>query len=244
MLLNCDLAEGDPRCAREARLMPHLDLANVACGLHAGGPLAIARTLELARRHGVAVGAHPGYHDPANFGRVSHPHTAEELAALLHYQLGALEALAERAGVALYHLKPHGALYHDMAAEPKIFTTLLEVLARRGGPRCLVVPATPDPERLLRLAAPFGVRLLFEAFADRRYDARGGLLPRRQPGAVLDRAAMEEQVARLLEEGCVETAAGTLLPLAADTLCLHGDTPDAEAAVARLRALVDGVRRR
>ena len=241
MLLNCDLGEiDDPRQTVEKAVMPHIDLANVCCGGHAGTTGGIAGTLALAAHHGVVVGAHPGYADRENFGRMSIPHSGDELAALLHRQVAALQDMAATQGLALDYVKPHGALYNDMMADPDVLTAILKALAAREGPRKLMLLATGDSERHRQLAARFGVALLFETFADRRYDERGFLTPRRQPGAVLDHRQMLEQVQQLCEDGTVTTSAGTVLAIDAETLCVHGDTPDAPDTIAQIRALIAG----
>ncbi len=239
MLLNCDLGELEDREHRiERALMPLIDLANIACGMHAGGPLSIHNTLKIAKDHGVAIGAHPGYCDRDNFGGVSIPHTPEELTALLHYQIGALEGMARNRGMALDYIKPHGALYNDMMANEDILKTVLASLGEQQGPRKLMLLATADAEKHRRLAGRYNVKLLFETFADRRYTDSGFLVPRGQPGAVLDQTQMLEQVQQLCEDGRVTTASGRTLPIEADTLCIHGDTPDAVETIGRIRATI------
>jgi UPF0271 protein len=240
MLLNCDLGEsyGNWRMPMDADVMPHIDQANVACGFHAGDPLTIATTLELAATHGVAVGAHPAYPDLAGFGRRSMSLSPDELFAALHYQIAALEGMARAAGLALSYVKPHGALYNDMMASADIRATVMRAVGSFPNHLALMLQATPDAEQHREEARAQEVPLLFEAFADRCYDDDGRLLSRRQPGAVHSREKMLAQVQQLVEKGTVTTVSGHTLPLAVDTLCVHGDNAEGVAAIREIRALL------
>lgn len=242
MLLNCDLGEwsGTGPPSPDEAVMPHIDLANIACGLHAGGPLTMQRTLVLARRHGVAIGAHPGYADPANFGRVSIPHSEGELIALIHYQVSALTGMAAIHGLPVDYVKPHGALYNDMMANPEIRAAVMKAVAALPGTHKLMLLATSDSDRHREEAAHHGIGLVLETFADRCYDDNGQLVPRGVPGAVHDHNRTLNQARQLCEEGCVTTAGGRRLSLTADTLCVHGDNPEALAAVRAIRRLIHG----
>lgn len=241
MLLNCDLGEsfGSWRMGMDADVMPHIDLANVACGFHAGCPLTMARTIALAREQGVRVGAHPAYPDLVGFGRRSMQLSAEELHAGLLYQIAALDGMAASAGITIEYVKPHGALYNDMMADAGIRDTVMAAVAAYQRPLQLMLLATAEQAEHREAAAGHSLDLLFEAFADRCYDEAGRLLPRRLPGAVHGRERMLEQVAELLDSGCVTTAGGNRLALDADTLCVHGDNPEGVAAIREIRALVD-----
>jgi UPF0271 protein len=239
LLLNCDLGEiDDPALAVERAVMPLIDLANISCGHHAGERNTIVGALGLARDHGVRVGAHPGYPDRANFGRVSVPHTRDQLIALLRQQIAELQATAATLDVHLHYVKPHGALYNDMMANPDVRSAAMAAVASGDGPRRLMLLASAAAEEHRREGAALGIDILFEAFADRGYSDRGNLLPRGQPGAVLDHDRMLAQVAQLLDLGSVTTAGGKVIPLHADTLCVHGDTPGAVAAIKAIRALL------
>lgn len=239
LLLNCDLGEIEDAAHRAERaLMPLIDLANIACGLHAGSPLKMQHTLVIAKECGVTVGAHPGYGDRANFGRLSIPHTEAELTALLQFQIAALEGMAHSQGLAVSYVKPHGALYNDMMANPAIFHSVLKVLGQQREPKQLMLLATTEADHHRDIAATYGIELIFETFADRRYGDDGFLSPRQMPGAVLDHQAMLEQVQQLCEDGAVTTIGGHRLAIQADSLCIHGDTPDALTAVAAIRALL------
>jgi UPF0271 protein len=241
MLLNCDLGEsyGSWTMGRDADVMPHIDQASIACGFHAGDPLTMRRTLALAAQHGVTVGAHPAYPDLVGFGRRSMALSTDELSAALHYQIGALDGMAQSLGLALAYVKPHGALYHDMMNRADVRATILQAVAGYHRPLALMLQAGADNASHRAQAEAAGVALWFEAFADRSYDDDGTLLPRSRPGAVLGREAMLAQVAQLQRERCVTTASGQRLALQFDTLCVHGDNAEGVAAIAAVRALLD-----
>lgn len=242
MLLNCDLGEsyGPWRMGMDAHVMPHIDLANIACGFHGGDPLTLAETLALAREHGVRVGAHPAYPDLVGFGRRSMNLSREELIATLRYQVAALDGMAACAGLALDYVKPHGALYNDMMRDAAIRDAVLSALAGFHRPLKLMLLATAASDEHREEAARHGVKLLFEAFADRCYDDDGHLLSRREPGAVHDRERMLEQVESLVRDRAVTTASGRQLPLEADTLCVHGDNEEGVRAIREIRERVGG----
>jgi UPF0271 protein len=241
MLLNCDLGEsyGSWKMGCDADVMPHIDQASIACGFHAGDPLTMQRTLKLAAQHGVAVGAHPAYPDLVGFGRRSMALSHEELTAALHYQIAALDGMAQSLGLALAYVKPHGALYHDMMQRAEVRATIVQAVASYHRPLALVLQATSRNDARRAEADTAGVALLFEAFADRAYADDGNLLSRSLPGAVLGREAMLAQVAQLRRDGSVTTASGNRLALQADTLCMHGDNAQGVAAIAAVRALLD-----
>jgi 5-oxoprolinase (ATP-hydrolysing) subunit A len=243
MLLNCDLGEsyGNWAMGCDAQVMAHIDQASIACGFHAGDPVTMRRTLALAAQHGVAIGAHPAYPDLAGFGRRSMALSREEIIATIHYQVAALDGMARSQGLSLSYVKPHGALYHDMMVRPEVRAALLEAMATYAShpqPLALLIQATrhADTHRAEAMAA--GIPLLFEAFADRSYADNGGLLPRSQAGAIHDRERMLAQVAQLQTDSAVTTNSGQVLPLQVDTLCVHGDNPEAVAAIAAIRSLL------
>lgn len=242
MLLNCDLGEsyGSWTMGLDAEVMPHIDQANVACGFHGGDPLTIRKTLALAARHGVSVGAHPAYPDLVGFGRRPMNLSADEIIANLHYQVAALEGMANSQQLELAYVKPHGALYNDMMAKQEVRAAIMQAMASYHRPLSLMLQATQDAADHQAEAEGFGVTLQFEAFADRCYDDDGRLLSRRQPGAVHDRQRMLAQVAQLQRDGTVTTVSGKVLPLQADTLCVHGDNLEGVQAIQAIRSLVNG----
>jgi UPF0271 protein len=228
--LNCDLGEGYGRwqLTDEAAVMPWIDMANIACGFHAGDPLTLTRTLRLASRHGVSVGAHPGYPDLLGFGRRSIPLPPEELRSLFLYQIGALRALARAEGLDLEYVKPHGALYNDMMCDEGIFRTLLEALADYDPALRLMILASATAERYETIAAEHGIGLIREFFADRAYTDACELMPRSETGAVIhDPQRVLERVRQAVERGTVLSAGGREIPLRFETICVHGDNPEA-----------------
>lgn len=234
--LNADVGEGlaGPDVAGDDELLTHVTSANIACGFHAGNPSLMRATVDICRRHDVAVGAHPSLPDREGFGRRELRMPASELESVVIYQLGALEAIAASVGVPLRHVKPHGALY-NMAARDR---ELAEAVARAvfAFDRELFVYAPPR-SALASAARAIGLRVAGEGFADRGYRHDGSLVPRNEPGAVI--ANVEEVVTRALQmavERTVTAVDGSPLTIDVDTLCIHGDTPGASAMAAWLRA--------
>lgn len=243
MLLNCDLGEsyGTRVVGNDAAVMPHIHQANIACGFHGGDPLTMRRTLALAARHGVAVGAHPSYPDLEGFGRQSMALDHDEIVAALQYQIAAIEGMALSQGQALAHVKPHGALYNDMMADPQVRAAVVEAVATYHRPLTLVLQATPRDAEHREEARAANIEVQFEAFADRRYLDSGALQPRSEPGSVLHGEAILEQAKRLCRDGVVVTSSGTELPVRAQTLCVHGDNPEGVKTIRALRALLDAL---
>lgn len=233
--LNCDMGEsfGRYRLGNDAAMLDVVTSANIACGLHAGDPVVMRETVALAASRGVAIGAHPGYPDLQGFGRRAMQLAPAELEAFLLYQLGALTSFARLAGVPLTHVKPHGALYNQAAADPDIAAAIARAVAAFD-PRLIVVTL---PESALKLAAlGAGLRVALEGFADRAYQANGALAPRERSGAVIhDPDVAVARAIRMVTQGEVETIEGKVIPLRVDTLCVHGDTPNAAELAQSLR---------
>jgi len=234
--LNCDLGEG---AGHDSELMPLVTSANLACGGHAGDEESMRAGVALALRHGVAVGAHPGFEDREHFGRRALPATPAQAASLVRRQVEALQRVAAIAGAAVRHVKLHGALYNLAAADRALAEAVIGAVMEIDAGLVLFVPAGSEMERVAR--GRRGLAVAAEVFADRTYQADGSLTPRSSPSAVIeDEAAAAAQVLRLVQEGRVRTAAGTDLALAAATVCIHGDGPHAVAFARRLgRALRD-----
>jgi len=240
LLLNCDLGEsfGSWTMGMDASVMPFIDQANIACGFHGGDPLVISKTLTLAKAQGVRVGAHPSYPDLVGFGRRSMNCSADEIKALVTYQVAALDGMAASQGLELNYAKPHGALYNDMMAKSQVRHAIMDAMAAYHRPLRLMLQATPQAEKHRVEAAERGLELYCEAFADRCYDDDGGLLPRSKAGAVLSREKMLAQVQQLNEQGTITTVSGQTLTLQADTLCVHGDNLEGVQAIEAIRALI------
>jgi UPF0271 protein len=231
--LNADLGEGGPS---DTALLAVISSANVACGGHAGDAQTMRETVVRARTHGVAVGAHPGYPDRAGFGRRIVPIPPGELTDVLASQIRALKEIADGEGVRLQHVKAHGALYNlavaDNATADVIGRAMVQV---DPGLIAVALAGTPMADAFIRL----GLRVVREAFIDRGYTARGTLVPRDQPGALItdpDQAA--QRAVRMICEGRILAVDGREVAVEAQTLCLHADTPNSPAiAAASRRAL-------
>jgi 5-oxoprolinase (ATP-hydrolysing) subunit A len=217
--LNCDLGEsfGRYELGKDAEMMPLITSANIACGFHAGDPSVMARTVSLAKRHKVLVGAHPGYPDLQGFGRRALSLSPLEIAYALCYQIGALAAFTRVAGIELAHVKPHGALYNLASQDPAAARAIAAAVAEYDPGLVLVGLAGSV---LVREAEAAGLRVAREGFPDRAYLPDGSLMPRAQPGALIeDPEAVAENAVRLVKQGIVIDQK----PVKIDTLCLHGD---------------------
>jgi 5-oxoprolinase (ATP-hydrolysing) subunit A len=234
--LNCDMGEGYGAWAMgdDERLMPLVSSANVACGFHASDPATMRRTVRLAKRHGVTVGAHPSFPDRVGFGRRLLAASPDEVRDDVTYQLGALLGFCRAEGVALRYVKPHGALYNAAADDPALATAICEA-ARAVDPDLWILGLAGS--RMLEVARGLGLRCAGEAFADRAYTPAGALVSRRAPCAVIDDAALvADRVVALARGGAIAAADGTALAIDAQSVCLHGDTPGAAALAAAIRA--------
>ena len=225
--LNCDMGEsfGRYQLGNDELLMPHVTSANIACGYHAGDPLVMDRTVRLAARHGVGVGAHPGFPDLQGFGRRPMGLSPDEIEAFVLYQVAALAGFARAAGVELIHVKPHGVLY-NMAAQDRGMADAIARGVTRFSKNLVLVGLAGS--QLVEAGLELDLRVAQEAFADRAYNPDGSLRSRRLPGAVLespDQAAA--QAVRLARDGSVIAYSGEEVTVEADTLCVHGDTPTA-----------------
>lgn len=227
MDLNADLGESFGRwpLGDDERLVRHLTSANVACGFHAGDFTVMERTVALCQAAGVAVGAQPGYPDLLGFGRRPMSFTPAEIESLVRYQIGALDAFCRAARVELRHVKPHGALYNQAAADPALAAAVARAVARFSSSLALFGLASSEP--MASAAADAGLRYVPEAFADRRYRVDGSLLPRNEPDAVItDPAEAGAQAVAIATRGSV-AAEGRSVLLSAESICCHGDTPGA-----------------
>jgi 5-oxoprolinase (ATP-hydrolysing) subunit A len=234
--LNADVGEsfGAWRMGADAELIEFVTSVNVACGFHAGDPQVMDRTVALAVRAGVAVGAHPGFPDLRGFGRRALAADPAEVEADVLYQVGALAAFAAAHGTRLRHVKPHGALYNQAAVDVALARAIARGVARAG--QELVLVGLAGSRAMREAAASQGLRFAAEAFVDRRYQADGTLQSRRVPGAVIsDPAAAAAQAVRLVREGVAETADGREVTVEAETFCLHGDQSDAPAIARAVR---------
>jgi UPF0271 protein len=225
--LNCDLGEG---AAYDAELMPLITSANVACGAHAGSLDAMIEAVECATKYRVMVGAHPGYFDLHNFGRAERSIAPAEAGRLVLMQV---EQLFEVAGSRLRHVKLHGALYNQVSRDSQLAEGVVSDLARLWPDLILYALAG---SQLARAASARGLRVAEEVFSDRTYQRDGTLTPRNEPGALItDEDAMVEHVLSMVVRGVVRATDGSEMPIVAETVCIHGDTPHAVTFAERLR---------
>jgi len=219
--LNCDMGEG---MDSDAAIFPYISSANISCGYHAGDADTIRRTVELALRHHVAIGAHPSYPDRANFGRVDlldKGFSLEEIPGMIVDQLIILQAICDEFGVRLHHVKPHGALYNRAARDPEVSALICRAI-REFDPSLQLYGLSGS---VMKTAAEHhGLIFVNEVFADRTYRADGSLTPRTEPGALIEEAAQSmTQVLKMVEEGRVTVSGGGEIAITAETICLHGD---------------------
>ena len=225
--INCDLGERDPtdKTGNDEALMPYISSVNIACGFHAGDPLTIEKTIRSAISHGVSIGAHPGYPDREGFGRRPVKMSSEELRAMILYQAGAVKAMAEAAGGKMRHVKPHGALYNTAAKDYEIAMVIAQAVKDLDNSLILV---GQSGSQLIKAARETGLACASEVFADRAYNDDGTFVARDIPGSVLhDTGKMIDRVMRMIKEKVVETVSGKIIPVEADTICIHGDNETA-----------------
>ena len=238
MKLNCDL--GELQHSNDEAIMPFIDQANIACGFHASDPLTMLTTVKLAAQHEVAIGAHPSYPDKAHFGRRSLRFSDAQLIAILHYQIGALLAICQAQKVPLCYVKPHGALYNDMMVDKSVFSTVCRAMASLEKPLPLMIQALPNAKIFADIADQWGITLIPEAFADRAYQSSGLLVPRSETKAVF--CSTEEvliQARNLITNQQVVSIEKQRVTIKAESLCVHGDTPQAVSMVKALRQQLD-----
>ncbi|MBN7768306.1 LamB/YcsF family protein [Marinobacter daepoensis] len=244
LLINADMGEsfGPWVMGMDEHVMPHVDLANVACGFHASDPHVIRRTVRLAKAHQVKVGAHPSYPDLVGFGRRSIACSPDEVEDLVLYQIGALSGLCRAEGLQLHYVKPHGALYNDMIRDPGLFEAVVRAVKDFDASLPLMTMAACDTSMVQDIADRHGITLWFEAFADRAYDPQGHLVSRRLPGAVHeDPDEILAQAIRIAKGEPLTASDGSEIVLNADTLCVHGDNNDSIAAIQSIREAIQAL---
>jgi len=237
--LNADLGEtvDGIATADDDAMFAVVSSANVACGGHAGDAVSMRASVETAARYGVAVGAHPSYDDRENFGRVARSIEPAELRAIVAAQLSALAA----AGADLRYVKPHGALYHAVTADPRQASAVAAAVADHSARLGRALPILGLAGAIAEAAASAGLPFVHEAFLDRGYTAHGALVPRGEPGDLVhDLAAAADRAVRLVRDGEVEAVDGARVCVDAASLCLHGDTPAAVAMARAVRSALDG----
>lgn len=231
---NADIGEG---CGDDAAIVPLLSSASIACGGHAGDARSMAEAVALCRQHGVAIGAHPAWDDREGFGRERVDAPANVLRAMLRRQILALGAVASGAGARMVHVKPHGALYNQAAEDPEVAATIAGEVAAIDPDLKLYALAGSE---LVAAGRRAGLGVVEEVFAERAYRHDGRLVERATPGAVLDTLeAAVAQTLQMLGEGTVTSIDGHAVPIRPQTLCLHGDRPDAARFARALREAIE-----
>jgi UPF0271 protein len=233
--LNCDLGESFGRwtLGHDAELMRSITSANVACGFHAGDPGVMRETVRLAREHGVAVGAHPGFPDLVGFGRRNKAASPREIEDFVLYQIGSLAGIAAAEGVKLQHVKAHGALYNMAVRDRALADAIARAVASFD--KTLILFGLPRSE-LLRAGQAAGVPVAAEGFADRSYEPDGSLTPRVQEGSVIhDPNAVVRRAVRMARDEVVTASNGESIPMHVRTICTHGDTPGSHELTRLLR---------
>jgi UPF0271 protein len=237
--LNADLGEtpGGREPSPDRELLGLVSSASIACGFHAGDPVRMRRTAAEAARLGVTIGAHPGYPDLIGFGRRELGATPAEVAAYVAYQVGALIGCAAAEGARVRYVKPHGALYNRAARDPAVACAIAEAV--RGVDASLTLLALAG-SAMVAAARGAGLRAVREAFLDRGYAADGTLLPRDRPGAIIsDPEVAADRAVRLARDGTVIAVDGSVLPVAAESYCVHGDGPRAAGLLKAVRVRLE-----
>ena len=233
--INSDTGEsfGAYTIGHDGGLFRSITSANVAAGFHAGDPSVLRATIRLAKTHGVAVGAHPGFPDLVGFGRRELNVTPQEAEDLVLYQIAAVAGVAAAEGVTIQHVKPHGALFNMAVRNAELAAAIAHAVAAFD--KTLILFGLPGSE-ILNAGRAAGLRVAAEVFADRAYEADGSLAWRRKPGAVIhDPAAVVSRAIRMVKERTVVATDGSVVPLEADTICVHGDTPGSDDLAAKIR---------
>ena len=231
--INCDMGEG---IGNDEDLMPYVTSASIACGYHAGDGHTMRDTVLLAKEYGVAIGAHPSFDDPANFGRAEMDCTPDEVYDLVVHQVKLLEQIAIECDAYLHHVKPHGALYNMAARDQRLARAIARAV--RDCDTELVLYGLSG-SFLISEARAVGLHTSSEVFADRTYQDDGSLTPRQEPGAVIsDVEKAVQQVRQMVQEGVVTSVNGVPVPIVAGTVCIHGDSPKAVEMAKAIRERV------
>ncbi|MDR1629266.1 MAG: LamB/YcsF family protein [Oscillospiraceae bacterium] len=234
--LNADLGEsfGAYKIGNDDNILPLITSTNIACGYHAGDPLVMTKTVKIAAENGVSIGAHPGFPDLMGFGRRNMDCSPAEAKAYVLYQLGALDAFCKTNGARLNHVKPHGALYNMAAKDKALAAAICEAVAAFDSSLFFLGLSGSE---MITAAKELGLRTVSEVFADRAYEENGTLVARTKPGAMItDEAEAIARVVRMVTQGTVTAVTGKDIPIAADSICVHGDGEKALLFVQKIKA--------
>lgn len=228
--LNCDMGEG---MGNDEVIMPYINSASISCGFHAGNGDTIRHTIDLALKYNVHIGAHPSFRDKENFGRKEMHMPPEKLYAIILEQLIKIDLIAKEEGAKLHHIKPHGALYNMAARDTQVARTVAQVIKDFNDE--LVLYGLSN-SAMISEAQAIGLKTANEVFADRTYQHDGSLTPRSQPYALIeDEEQSVQQVLQMINEGTVTTITGMIIPISADTVCIHGDGKHAVSFAKKIR---------
>jgi UPF0271 protein len=236
--LNCDMGEsfGAWKMGLDEEIMPLVDMSNVACGFHASDPITMDKTVKLAFKNSVTIGAHPGYPDLVGFGRRNLKCTSKEIEKFVIYQIGALQAICKSNDTEVKYIKPHGALYNTMMSDIVVFNSIIKAISKYDNNLKLMILSSSKNKQYEKIANDFEVELLYEVFADRAYMDDGSLMPRSMGGAVL--GSSDEVIERLdflIKNGAIKSYKDKVLKLQVDCICVHGDNAHALGIVKAMR---------
>ena len=232
--INCDLGEG---CENDAELMRYISSANIACGFHAGDEDMMRRTVDRAIENNVAIGAHPGFPDRENFGRTEMALPPDDIHGIMTEQIAALKAICDERGAKLHHVKPHGALYNMAAKDRGLANAIAKAVVEFDNDLVFFGLAN---SAMISESEALGLKSSAEVFADRTYQPDGTLTPRSRRGALIeDPEECKTHVLRMVREGTVIATDGTAVPIRADTICIHGDTPGAVELARMVRGALE-----
>jgi UPF0271 protein len=232
--LNCDMGEsfGSYEMGQDDEMMQFITSANIACGYHAGDPQVMRNTVELAKKYGVGIGAHPGFPDLMGFGRRYMHCTPSEIKNYVIYQLGALREFASISGLTIQHMKPHGALFMMAMEDEAIARAILEAIGEMGED---IIVFALNRSAVIEVGEKMGIPIAKEGYADREHTATGSIVLTRKGPTITDVDAMAKRVVRMVKEGKVETNTGEDTELDVQTVCIHGDTPGASELAKAVR---------
>jgi len=216
--LNCDMGEG---MNNDALIMPFISSANIACGYHAGNEAIMQKTIELSLQYGIAIGAHPGFADKENFGRIEQQLSHQAYYDLVSEQLFIIQKFIDEAGATLHHVKPHGALYNMSAKDPSLANIIAKAVKDHNA---LLILYGLSNSHSITEAEKLNLKTASEVFADRTYTDAGNLTPRTQPNALISSEQQSlQQVLQMIEQQTVTSTSHKIIPVNADTICIHGD---------------------
>jgi UPF0271 protein len=240
--LNCDMGEsfGIWKMGLDEKIMPYIDMANLACGFHASDAVTMNDSVFLAKKNDVTIGAHPGYQDLVGFGRRSISYSSDEIKAIVIYQMGALSAFCKIHNTQISYVKPHGAMYNDMMKDENILRAILEAISAFDKNIKLMLLSTPNNELCKNIANEYNIELIYEVFADRNYNDDGTLVSRSNENAVIhDINRVKERISTLQENGYLTSANNQKLFIQADSVCVHGDNEKALEFIKLLKTLLN-----